>query len=419
MRWISSRFGGLCQHPGFVKFWAAQTVSVFGDQVTLLAVPLLAALTLGAGSAQMGLLRAAETGPVLVVGLFAGVWVDRLRRRPLLIAADLARAVLLLLIPLAAWLDALRIELLYAVSILTGSLSVLYVVARQSLLPTLVGREHLMEANQKTTITGSASEVAGPGLAGALVQLLGAPATVLVDAASFLASGFLTARVQVVEAAPVPRGAGQSVWAEIGEGLRTVAREPILRTLAGATGCGNLFENARFAILILYMTRDLGLRPGAIGLILGAGSVGYFAGAFLPGWAARRFGLGRAIVGGALVFALGDLLYPFAAGPTAVAVPVLGAALFLSGFGAPTYDVNQVSLRQAITPDQIRGRVNASLRVLIRGTVPLGALLGGTLGAVFGLRAVMVLGAVWAPVPLLWLWFSPVPSLRQAPSELA
>jgi MFS family permease len=412
---IALRRGGLWRHPGFLKLWAAQTVSAFGDQVTLLALPLLAVTTLGAGAGQMGVLRAAETGPILVVGLFAGVWIDRLRRRPILIAADLGRAALLLTVPIAAWLDVLRIELLYLVGILVGTFTVFFEVARQSYVTAVVRRDQLVDANSKLSVSHSGAEVAGPGLAGVSVQILGAPVTLLFDAISFVVSGVLIGRIRSQEPAPPPRRQGSNIWREIGEGLRQVRHDPILRTLAGATGSGNIFENARYAVLVLYMNDDLGLSPATIGLVLGAGSVGYFLGAFLPGWAARRFGLGRAITGSMVVIWLSELLFPLATGPNHIAVPILITALFVSGLAGPAYDVNQFSLRQAITPVALLGRVNASMRVLIRGAVPIGALLGGLIGELFGLRAVMLFGALGGLSSLLWLWRSPIPSLQAIP----
>jgi predicted MFS family arabinose efflux permease len=363
----------------------------------------------------MGVLRAAESGPILLVGLFAGVWIDRLRRRPILIAADLGRAALLLTIPIAAWLDLLRMELLYLVGILVGTFTVFFEVARQSYVTAVVRRDQLVDANSKLSVSNSGAEVVGPGLAGILIQILGAPVTVFLDAISFLVSGALIGRIRTSEPAPPPRRHDSNIWREIGEGLRQVRHDPILRTLAGATASGNIFENARYAVLVLYMTEDLGLSPATIGLVLGAGSVGYFAGAFLPGWAARRFGLGRAITGSAVGIWFGDLLFPLAAGPTHVAVPILIAALFLSGLAGPSYDVNQFSLRQAITPDAILGRVNASMRVVIRGAVPIGALLGGLIGELFGLRAVMIFSAFGGLSSLLWLWRSPIPALQSIP----
>jgi MFS family permease len=409
------RRSALWRDAGFLKLWAAQTVSAFGDQVTILALPLLAVTTLEASAGQMGVLRAAETAPILVVGLFAGVWIDRLRRRPILIAADLGRAVLLLAIPAAAWLDVLRIELLYVVGILVGTLTVFFEVARQSYVTTVVERGRLVDANSKLQVTNSASEVVGPGIAGALVQILGAPITVLLDAASFVVSGALIGRIRSAESAPATRPPGSNIWHEMRAGLRHVVHDPILRTLAGATGSGNIFENARYAVLVLFMSDDLGLKPGAIGLVLGAGSLGYFFGAFLPGWTANRFGLGRAIVGSMVVIWCGELLFPFAAGPDRIAVPILIVALFLTGLAAAPYDVNQFSLRQAITPDAILGRVNASMRVVIRGAVPIGALLGGLIGELFGLRAVMIFASFGGLSSLLWLWRSPVPAMQAIP----
>ncbi|MEA2526323.1 MAG: hypothetical protein QOF73_3550 [Thermomicrobiales bacterium] len=405
----------LWHHPEFVKLWAAQTVSAFGDQITLLALPLLAVTTLGASAGQMGLLRAAETGPILVVGLFAGVWIDRLRRRPILIAADLGRGALLLAIPVAAWIDVLRIELLYVVGILIGTLSVFFEVARQSYVTAVVRRDQLVDANSKLMVSASGAEVAGPGIAGALVQFLGAPITLLFDAVSFAVSGALIGRIRSSEPAPTPRLQGSNVWREMHGGLRQVVRDPILRTLAGATASGNIFESARSAVLVLYMSEDLGLKPGAIGLVFAAGSVGFFLGAFLPAWTARRFGLGRAITGAMVVLWLSEFLYPLAAGPNRVVVPLLVAALFLGGLAGPSYDVNQFSLRQAITPDALLGRVNASMRVVIRGAVPIGALLGGLIGELFGLRAVMLFGTLGGLSSLLWLWRSPIPTLQTIP----
>jgi predicted MFS family arabinose efflux permease len=214
---------------------------------------------------------------------------------------------------------------------------------------------------------------------------------------------------------PPARAANRRIWPEMREGLRHVAHTPILRSLAGATGCGNIFDNARAAVLVLYMHDDLGLGAGAIGLVYAAGSVGYFFGAFLPAWAARRFGLGRTIVGAMGVIVLGELVFPISTLARPLAVPLLVIALFIVGFAAPAYDVNQFSLRQAITPDALLGRTNASMRVLIRGAVPIGALLGGLIGEAFGLRAVLVFGAFGGISSLLWLWRSPVPSLRSLP----
>lgn len=409
--------GSLWRHPGFRNLWAAETVSAFGDQVTLLALPLLALTMLDASAGQMGILRAAQTAPILVVGLFAGVWVDRLRRRPVLVVTDIGRGLVLLTIPLAAWFDVVRIELLYVVALLIGTMSVFFEVAHQSYVTSVVAREQLVDANAKFSLSWSGAEVAGPSVAGLIVQVLGAPATLLIDAFSFLTSGELIRRIRASEPTPAAREAGSNIWREIGAGLRYVVGNPILRTLVAATGSGNIFDNARTAVLVLYLNEELGLRPAAIGLVLGAGSIGYFLGSFVPAWSARRFGLGRAIVGSMWLMWLSDLLYPFAAGPNQMAVPVMITALFLAGLAAPSYDVNQFSLRQAVTPGALLGRVNASTRVVIRGAVPIGALLGGLIGELFGLRTVMFFAAFGSLSSLLFLWRSPVASLRALPED--
>jgi predicted MFS family arabinose efflux permease len=412
---VAPRLGGLWLNKDFARYWAAQTISAAGDQITLLAIPLLAAITLHVSEVEMGLLAACETAPILILGLFAGVWTDRLRRRPILIAADFGRAALLLLIPIAWKLDFLNIGLLYVVAFLTGSLAVFFDVARQSYTPALVHRDELVDANSKVMISVSASEVAGPGLAGTLVKLVGAPVAILLDAASFVASGLFLLRIRKREPQVSRQDVHPNIWSEIREGLRWVIHDPILRTLTASTGIWNFFENARRAMLILYMTRNLDLGPGAIGAIMMVGGIGFLVGAFLPSWASKRFGLGGAILIAIVVIWIGEILYPLAVGSTEVAVPILVAAMFVEGLGGPSYDVNQFSLRQAVTPNRILGRVNGSTRVIIRGTVPLGALAGGAIAAAFGLRAAMVMGAFGPPIGFLLIWFSPVRKLKVPP----
>jgi predicted MFS family arabinose efflux permease len=321
----------------------------------------------------------------------------------------------LLLIPLAWQFDVLGIGLLYLVAFCTGSLSVFFDIARQSYTPTLVRRDELVDANSKVILSESAAEVAGPGLAGTLVKVVGAPTAILLDAVSFVASGFFLLRIRTQEPQFSRQGEHRNIWSEIKEGLRWVVHDPILRTLTAATGIWNFFENARFAIQILYLTRNLHLGPGAVGLVLMVGGIGYFIGAFLPRWSSERFGLGRAIMIATVVIWIAEILFALSVGPAEIAVPLVIAALFLEGLGAPSYDVNQFSLRQAITPDRIRGRVNGSIRVIIRGTVPLGALAGGAFAAAFGLRAAIVLGAFGPPIALLLIWFSPIRNLRVPP----
>ncbi|MGI8857146.1 MAG: MFS transporter [Thermomicrobiales bacterium] len=415
----TTRVTGLWRHANFLRLWTGQTISQFGSQITLLALPLTAALTLHATPAEMGILSAAETAPFLLVGLFAGVWVDRLRRRPILLITDCARGVLLLAIPLAALLDALTIGLLYAVAFLVGILTVFFDVAYQSFLPALVGRAQLVEGNSKLEVSRSAAQIVGPGIAGGLVQLITAPLAIIVDATSFLISALFLVFVRVPEPASAPRAERQTVWKDIGEGLGVVFRNPLLRAIAGCTATGNLFSNIVQAVYILYVTRQLGLSAGVIGAIFAIGSIGFLAGALLAGRVARWIGLGPTIVSSILFGCFGMILIPVANGPATLAVPLLVIAQFAAAFGSPIYNINQVSLRQAITPDHLLGRMNATMRFLVWGTLPIGALIGGALGGAIGLRPTLVIGVIGQFSAFLWVFFSPVRTLREQPEAVA
>jgi MFS family permease len=409
---LSRPLGGLWRDAGFRNLWGAQTISLLGSQVTALALPLTAALALEATPAQMGLLGAAGAAPALLLGLFVGVWVDRRRRRPIMIAADLGRAALLLLIPAAALFGTLRIELLYAVALLCGALSLLFEVAYRAFVPALLPRERLVDANSKLELSRSAAEVGGPGLAGGLIGLAGAPLAVAADAISFLASALLLARLRAPEPAPTLRE-HRSIREEIGEGLRVITGSPPLRALAGCSGVLILFSSLLEAVFVLYLTRELGLAPTLVGLIFASGNVGFLVGALLGERAARRIGVGPAIAGGLLLTGLGDLLVPLAGGPPAIVVALLLAAQFLFGCGLTIYNINQVSLRQALTPDHLQGRVSATFSLLLWSGAPLGALAGGALGELIGLRGALLLAAAGELAAALWLWRSPLRSLRE------
>ncbi len=407
----------LWRHRNFTRLWAGQTISQFGSQITLLALPLTAALTLHATPAEMGILAATETVPFLLVGLFAGVWVDRLRRRPILLVTDCARGVLLLAIPLAALLGVLNMGLLYVVAFLVGILTVFFDVAYQSFLPALVGREQLVEGNSKLEVSRSAAQIAGPGIAGGLVQLVTAPVAIVVDAASFLVSALFLAAIGVPETAPVPHAERQSVGQEIGEGMRVVIRNPLLKAIAVSAATWNLGGNIAQAVTILYLTRRLGLGAGIIGLIYAVGSIGFLCGALIAGRVARGIGVGPAIIGAMAACSFGSLLIPVAGRPAAFAVPLLIASQFISGVGWPIFNINQVSLRQAITPEHLLGRMNATMRFLTWSTMPIGALIGGALGSAIGLRPTLVVGGVIHSGAFLWTLFSPVRTLPRSPTE--
>lgn len=413
--WLGERFTGLWRHPDFLKLWAGETISLLGSQITLLALPLTAVLALHANAVQMGLLSAVQMSPFLLVGLFAGVWVDRLRRRPVLIAADIGRFVLLLVIPAAARLGMLHMEELYLIAFLVGTLTVFFDVAYQSFLPTLVGRESLVEGNSKLEVSESGARVAGPSLAGTLVGLVTAPLAIAADALSFLVSALFLGWIHNSEAEPTAAEPGQGLWRQIGEGLGFVLGQPLLRAITATTTTGNLFQSMVTAIFVLYATRNLGIGPGLLGLIYGGGNIGFLLGAFFVGHIAARIGVGTTLAGAVLLMGLAVLLIPLASGPLFAVVAVLIAARAVLGFGSTLYNVNQVSLRQAITPDRLQGRMNASVRFMTWGVMPLGSLAGGALGTVLGLRATLLIAALGGLLAVLWLWFSPVRTLKEQP----
>lgn len=409
---------GIWRLANYRLLWSAATISSFGSQVSQIAIPLLAAITLHASPLQMGVLAAAQNAAVPVFGLFAGVLADRRRRMPLLVFADLARALLLLSIPLAWWADHLSIPLLIVVAFFSGAFGVIFDVTRQSMIPTMVDRDQLVDANGKIYLSETASDLVGPGLAGAMVQLLGAPAAILIDAVSYLASALFLVRMKLVE--QISNSAPWSlriVGREIAEGYRAVMSIPILQRMSLSVAAGNLFESARNAVLILFMTRELDFSASLVGIIYAIGGAGFFIGALLPGPAANRLGLGRAITTGLLILWLGDVLYPLAGGPKLVAAGMLSLAMFIFGIGGSIFDVNQFSLRQAVTPDPVRGRANATIRVLVRGIAPIGALIGGLIAEAYGLRAALIFAALSSPASLLILAGSEIPKLKTMPAS--
>jgi MFS family permease len=407
---------GLWRHREFLKFWAGSAISDVGSQVSALALPLIAALILGATPWQMGLLTAGGSAPVLLVGLFAGVWVDRLRRRPVMIAADLGRAALLLIIPLAAVAGVLRMELLYVVVLLSGTLTVLFDVAHLSFVPSLVTPDRLVEANSRIETTSAAAQVVGPSLGGVLVSLVTAPFAVLVDALSFLASGGFIAGTRVTESAPKARGGRPGVRAEIGEGLRVVVNDRILRALAGCSGTTILFGNMFLAVYVLYMTRVLGLSAVGVGLVFGTGGLGSLAGSVLAAPLARRFGPGPTMIGAQLFFGLTGMLVPLAVLVPHLALPMIVASEIGQWMALLVYYVNAISVRQAITPDRRQGRVNATMRFLAGGANPIGAVIGGALGGAIGVPLTLVVASFGMVLSFLWLLLSPVRALRAMPS---
>ena len=398
----------LWRHGDFLKLWSAQSISQIGTQVSFLAVPLIGAVTLDASAAQMGLLAAAETSPFLFFGLFAGVLADRVRRRPILIWTDFGRAALMAAIPVLWWLGALSLPLLIAVAFCVGTLNVLFEVSYQSYLPALVRRDQLVDGNSKLETSRAGAQIAGPGLAGGLIHLLGAPVAVVLDAASFLVSGLLLGRIEREEPRPERGDEPGSVAREIREGLGYIWKHPLLRPIAGCTGTANFFGGMGVALLVLFATTELGLSAGALGIIFAAGSLGFLAGALVAGRVAGVLGVGRTIIVSTIVAAGGVSAIACAGGPTAVVWGVLLAATATTGGGAAVYNITQVSLRQTITPDRMLGRMNATMRFLVWGTLPLGNLAGGLLGDTIGLRATFGVAGIGSLLATLWPLFSDI-----------
>lgn len=411
----AKRRAGLWQRD-FLLLWGAQAVSGLGSQVTLWALPLAAVLALKATPAQMGLLAAAGSAPSLLVSLFAGAWADRVRRRPTLIAADVARALLLATVPLAAALGMLSLAQLYVVAFLAGTLGVFFGVAYQSFLPSVVERERLVAANGALEAANSIVGITGPGLAGVLVQLLTAPIAILADALSYVVSALALALIRTPEAPP-DRAQRRPLAVEIGEGLRVVREQPILRALAVGSGLFNLFDAILLAVYVLYLTRTLGVGPALIGAIFALGSAGGLAGAVLAGRITRRIGVGPAMLMGILLAGLAEVAIALAGGPPTLAALVVAAGEAAVEAGAVLYNINSTSLRQALVPDRLQGRVAATLRLVSVGVTPLGALAGGILATHDGLRPTVLVAGVGTLLSVAWLVASPVRGLRAYPSE--
>ncbi len=404
---MNSPLKGLWNHPDFVKLWIGQTVSDLGNGITGIALPLTAALALQATPVQMGILSALEGVAALLVGLFAGVLADRLRRRPILIATDVGRAALLLSVPLAALFGLLRIEQLYLVAALTGVLTVFFHVADQSFLPSLIRQEDLVEGNSKLGASASIAEIGGPALAGPLVQIVTAPGALLFDVCSFLVSACCLWRIRAVE--PAPKASEQALWPALTEGLRAIVTHPLLRVLAGGAFLFAFFGNFFAALYPLYVARTIGAPPATLGYLVAVGGVGALAGAFLEQRVVRRVGLGKTLAGGLLVSQIiGLAVTLLARGPGVVAVALLFFSQLVGDVAISLYLMSEVSLRQSVIPASMLGRINASIQVLTRGLGASGALVGGALGQQVGIRPTLLIAGAGMLLAAIWLLCSPV-----------
>jgi MFS family permease len=406
--------GRLWRHPDFLAMWAGQTVSQFGSQISLLVLPTVVVLSLHGGTFEVGLLTALEFLPFPVLGLAAGVWIDRLRRRPVMIAADVGRALALGSIPAAFAAGVLGLPQLYVVAILTGVGTVFFEVAYQSYVPSLVERSELVEANSKLELTRSVAQVSGPLTAGVLIQLAGAARVVTIDALSFLVSVLSLVAIRRAEPASVRPAEGSGFRSDLSEGLRLVLGNRLLSALAWCAATSNLGTNIVLAVLVVYAYRDLHMSPGGLGIVYGAASLGSVAGALVTGAVTRRLGLGRTLAISILLAGLAYVGMPLAG--LGAPLAVLSVCTFVQGVQVPIFNINQWSLRQSLVPNHLQGRVTGTVRTIVWGAMPLGALLGGVLGSTIGVLPTLVLGGVVGALSAVWIVASPVLRLREHPA---
>lgn len=407
----------LWRNHAFVRVWTAATISIFGSLITRIALPLLAILTLGAGPIEVAVLRGMDLGAALVVGLTAGAWVDRLRRRPVLIWADLGRAALLGSIPVAFVLGALTFWQLLVVSALAAVLTTFFDAADNAYLPTIVERERLVEANSALAASGSAAEFIGFGISGFLVQALSGPITILIDAVTYLVSAALLLTIRHEEASPPPREDREPVLDEIRHGLRLVRGDPVLRAFAGAqmllAGLWGIFGATWF----LFALEELDLGPALVGVVAGVGGASSFIGAVVAARSTRRWGVGPVAIAAMLLAALGNLFVPLApSGLPIVALACLVAQQLIADSAVTVYDVTDVSVRQSLVRDRELGRVASTFRVLAVAAQLLATVGAGLLAEVIGLRATAFLAPLGGVLGAAILYWSPVRTLRDLPT---
>ncbi len=401
----------------FLWLWGGDAVSQLGTQFTQLAIPVIAVTLLGATEWQVGLLTAAETAAFLVVGLPAGAWIDRMLKRRVMIAADLVRALALAVIPALWFAGSLEIWHLIIVGTVVGVGTVFFDVSYQSYIPVLVRSEQVGRANSYLETTGQISRIGGPGLAGLLLTIVSAPVLIIVDAVSFLVSAFALSRVRDSETLR-PAAERESLPKEIGEGLRFVFGHPILWRITATTATSNLFGMLIATLEVILILREIGLSPAAFGLILGIGSVGGLLGALATPWLTKHVGEGTAVSLSALAMGVAFAAVPLSGMFPGVALPLLIAGTFVQSFLVLVYNITQVTMRQRLTPPRLLGRMNASIRFVVWGVNPIGALAAGALGTAIGIIPTMWIGVVGGIVAAGWVLFSPITRMRVLPTEL-
>ncbi len=407
---------GLWHHRDFRRLWIGETVSQFGSAVSGLALPLVAILVLHASTFEVGLIATLESLAFLLVSMPAGAWIDRMRYRHVLITNDIVRLAALGSIPLTHLLGVLTIGQMYVVAFVVSVSTVFFDVAYQSYLPELVDQGSLVEGNSKLQASESLAQVAAPSIGGVLIQALTAPYAVLVDAVSFAWSAAWVAAIRTRVPKP-ERKPDRNLSREMGEGLRFVVGNRMLRSIAMCTGSGNFFNAMIGAVIFVLFARELDLSAGLIGLITSTAAVGGIVGSLVANRFAKAVGQGPAIWISGLAFAPGAFIAPFVHRDWTLVLLAFGS--ILTWVANVVYNITQVSFRQALCPPALLGRMNATMRFLVWGTMPLGALLGGTLGSLIGVRATLLIGAIGGCFAFLPVFFSPLRTMRELPKYQA
>ena len=407
----------LLRNRNFLWFWTGEGISQLGAQFTNLALPVLAVSLLGASELEVGVLGAAQTAAFLVVGLPAGAWIDRMLKRRVMIVADLVRALVLALIPALWFAGTLEIWHLYVVGAVVGVATVFFDVSYQSFIPVLLPGEQVGSANSKLEATSQIAHIGGPGLAGALLTVVSAPVLLLADGISYLFSAFALWRVRDTETLSDPKER-QSLPREIAEGLRFVFGHPLLRRITATTGTSNFFSTLVYTLQAILILRILGLSPATLGIIFGVGSVGGLLGALATPWIQKRIGEGTSVSLSAVAMGVGVLAMPLAGLFPGAAIPILIGGTFIESFLVLVYNITQVTMRQRLTPPRLLGRMNASIRFVVWGVMPISALLSGVLGETIGVLPTLWIGTAGAFLASGFVLFSPLTTMRTLPTDL-
>lgn len=409
--------GGLWSHADFLHLWGAETVSQFGGQIATFAVPLIAAISLEATPLEMGLLSAAGPAPRLVLGFVAGAWVDRLPRRPIMIAADLGRIASSAIIPIAALTHWFSFEILLIAAVLTGLQTVFFDSAWSAALPNLVGKGQLTDATSKLMGSASLAQILGPALGGLIVGWVGGPSAMWIPMVTFAVSAYLLMQMKSPEIIPDRSASAGSMWHDVREGFHELWRDDAMRALINGPMVLNFGGFIFLSVYVLFMTQDLQLSSQGVGLVFASGGLGALVGAIIAPKVARAIGVGKSILFGALAFGIANLPVPLAFYWQDIALPVVIFSETAAWLSLSIFNINRFALRQALTPDHLRGRIGASSMTLVSGATMLGSLVGGVIGDFWGVHQALYIGIIIMAMAAWWVWRSPVPGIIHIPDD--